>query len=347
MLGQNQGGWGRNKFFRNVNEPGHVALPPEAVCTFPVPLPEGVSFLPGRKIKIGVEVLALVGGNELSAEFHVHQAVYARPGGRQALDHGPEFVVADHAFAADPAFDLRTAPRRMQQPDGHVEFLVQLTGEKIAYRREIADGFGRTDLPRAGFQVGVGRERQHVIHPKMADLGKLRALFFLRKVIGLFHRPLHVRLPGAKPHVAEEHVGELGLARFGRRSELVRPARLHRCEPNQPFAVRVGFGRLALPGQRDGYFFAGFRPTPDGKRLLALQHDVVGENPGEPHLPEGGLATEKEKENQPFHGVQRKIGNRKTRTQARIGLRGFAGTMQLLHPSRSIKIKRSPPWRER
>jgi len=72
-----------------------------------------------------------------------------------------------------------------------------------------------------------------------------------------------------------------------------------------PHAVFAGGGFLHLAGKGDQDLVAGIRPTPDGHRLVALQHHVVGDDRGQFELGEGAASEQKTEK-------QREERNRKT-----------------------------------
>jgi hypothetical protein len=123
-----------------------------------------------------------------------------------------------------------------------------------------------------------------MLDEKMTNLRIFGILFFGRKIIGLLDRPFHIRLPRAKPDLADQNIPDRQISRARRNRQLERTARFERCEFDRPFPAGVRLSGLRLAGQCDRHAFARFRPTPHRNRFLALQDHVIGKNPGEPHL---------------------------------------------------------------
>ena len=93
------------------------------------------------------------------------------------------------------------------------------------------------------------------------------------------HGPVHVRLTGAEPDVADEHVFEFDGLRPTAHGERVRTAGWERADARRPTARGVGRGGFAhgLTVERNLHDVARRGPTPHRGRDLALQHHVVGE----------------------------------------------------------------------
>jgi hypothetical protein len=114
----------------------------------------------------------------------------------------------------------------------------------------------------------------------MTDQRELRRRFLRIEVVTTRDRHRHVRLPGAEPHLAHEHILYLDLAAFFAGHEQ-RPrffTRSERIELQRPFAIRRGDGRLRLPGEGNRYRFPRIRPAPHGDGFVALQDHVLREN---------------------------------------------------------------------
>ena len=112
----------------------------------------------------------------------------------------------------------------------------------------------------------------------MADFGVLSRRLLVFEIITVTDGPLHVRLAGADPDLADEHVGEGDgvVALDGYRE---RAARFLGRQFDGPFAVVVGNARRGITGaQCDRDLLAHVGPAPHGNRLLALENHVVAED---------------------------------------------------------------------
>jgi hypothetical protein len=96
------------------------------------------------------------------------------------------------------------------------------------------------------------------------------------------YRHLHVRLSGAEPHLADQHVAErqpLAVAQFDR----VGTSGLRGGHGGPPAAVFADVGRNALRAPRgaDRDLLAGRGLAPELRFGLLLEHHVVAENAGQ------------------------------------------------------------------
>jgi hypothetical protein len=98
------------------------------------------------------------------------------------------------------------------------------------------------------------------------------------------HREIHVRLPGAKPHLADEEVVQLDpvLAANGHKMDLAVGG--HGRQDNLPVALGIGRGGRRCLVERHGDLFAGVGPAPDRQRPIALQDHMAAEDLGQGNL---------------------------------------------------------------
>ena len=185
--------------------------------------------------------------------------------------------------ALHPRLGGAAAPSIVDEADRHAERLVQLPPEEIADGRELADRFRRAGLPRA-LEVPLRFLNTNLRHRDEADVRKLRGGFLEVGIVRLVHAPLHVRLAGADPDLADEHVIErdrvLPLHR-----ERVRAAVLHDwVEQHVPCAVWTRRRGLRLPTERHGDGLAGIGLAPDFVVDALLDDHVVAEHVVERHV---------------------------------------------------------------
>src|SRR5262249_39518998 len=147
------------------------------------------------------------------------------------------FRIRFEQISAYPRLAGRPAPGVVDQTDGDTQRLVELPAEKVADGGELADRRWRADLPLS-VEVALWLLRTHLRNGDKPDLGIVRRLRFKVRVIGLRDRPLHVRLAGAEPDFADEHVVESHGVLAGDRHR-IRPAGGERIESDGPLAVRT------------------------------------------------------------------------------------------------------------
>ena len=105
-------------------------------------------------------------------------------------------------LAAHPRLGGGTAPRVIDQPDGHIKNVVEVAAVEIADGAEIL-GVGRIcNLPFA-FEIGFQFLRADLRHGDDAEVGATRTRALDVAGVGLAERPLHVRLTGAHPDFAD------------------------------------------------------------------------------------------------------------------------------------------------
>ena len=147
-----------------------------------------------------------------------------------------QLLVGGELVTLHPGFGGAAAPGVVDQAHRHAKRLVELPAEEIADGGKITHRLGRARRPRA-VEVPLRLLRAPVRHGDQPDVGKLRGGLLEVGVVGVVDAPLHVRLAGADPDLADEHVVERDrvLALDGER---VRAAVfLHGIEEHVPHAV--------------------------------------------------------------------------------------------------------------
>ena len=122
----------------------------------------------------------------------------------------------------------------------------------------------------------------------MPDFREGGRRLFLLGVGGFVEGPLHVRLAGAQPYLADKDVGEDNFVLATHVQNLRRFVRRKRVERHPPLSARIGGGGLLLPRESDRDNFPRCRLAPHGQRKVALQHHVVTENTRHGQLGESG-----------------------------------------------------------
>ena len=213
-------------------------------------------------------------------------------GGKVGLHLDPAFherlqlLVGGELVALHPGLGGAAAPGVIDQADRHAERLVELPAEEIADGRKIAHRVGRAGGPLA-VEVPLWLLRAHLRHRDQADVGKLCGRLLEVGVVGVVDAPLHVRLAGTDPDLADEHVVERDrvLALDGER---VRAAVfLHGIEEHVPHAVGAGGGRVGLAAERYRDRLARISLAPDFVLDALLEHHVVAEHVVERHVSPG------------------------------------------------------------
>ena len=199
-------------------------------------------------------------------------------GGALGFQSGAKFGLGLLDFRGDPRLDRGAADGRVDQADRDADLAVDLTAEEVERRAEGADVVWRASQPFAlGLSLCRGRTRRLFL--EVTDERKSRGGLLLLEVLSAIDRHGHVGLAGAKPDVADQHVGDLRLPAVlarGREPAALRAGR-ERVEAERPLAGRIGFGGLLLAGEFDGYFLVGIRPAPDRHGLVALEDHMVRE----------------------------------------------------------------------
>ena len=177
---------------------------------------------------------------------------------------------------------------------------MQRAPKEKANGREAHHRFRRGRHPFA-LKIPLRFLRAHRRHGDQPDVGKLGCETFEVRVVRAVNRPRHVRLTGANPHLAHEHIREhqLVAARDGQRLPL--GIRLERLQLHAPDAIFTGGGGMFLAGERNGYLFARGRPAPNRIDLLPLQHHAAAEDRGHGDL---GLNREYRENYQCRHAAQ-------------------------------------------
>ena len=202
--------------------------------------------------------------------------VRSRRGGVQLVAEFCPFGHGRHRFLIDPSLNRCPTPTCMEQADGHAELPGNLPREKITHGSKAAHGLRRTNFP-ASVQIRTRESGHRARDLEMTDFGKLRRSFFRVIIRRLGNRPFHVRLAGAKPHLADENIGEDQFVGTADRQVLRFVIRGKRVECHPPFAPRIGGGHLLLPGKGHGHGLTRCSRPPDGQRHVALQHHIVAE----------------------------------------------------------------------
>jgi len=183
-------------------------------------------------------------------------------------------------LAAGPGLDAGAAPGSVDDADGHAEFPAELFGEKVADGGELGGGLRRGACPLPGDGVARGGQRS-LVDVEHAQLRVVGRGDIFGPVIGVGQFPLHVGLAGGEPDLADEDVvDDLFGAAF--HAESVRAAGGQLRAGEFPSAIGGGddlhgrwCGRRAFDGEGDDLLRVVL--TPDRVGLIALQHQVVGE----------------------------------------------------------------------
>lgn len=160
--------------------------------------------------------------------------------------------------------------------------LKHLAGKKETHCRETSDVLRGAGFPSARFQFGFGLQRHLVFHLKMPDLWKIGVVALGGVVVGLRHRPLHVRLPGTQPHIPHQQVVYFHLARSRCHRHFVGdpPASMGRNLTRQR-PVALALVNCVCRAKDTSTRLAWGCPPPDGKIFLPLQHGVIRKEAGQ------------------------------------------------------------------
>ena len=221
-----------------------------------------------------------------------------------------ELLEAAHRLAVHPCLDGRAAPAGDDDAHGNIQHLLQVAGEVVGRGARRGDGLGGVLLPlrRALLLRRAGRGAVHG-----AEADRRRGLGPYDRVRRAFdglveetaHGHLHVRLPGAEPHLADQYVAErqrLTVAQLDR----VGASGLRGGHGGLPAAVAAGGGchGLRAPRGADGDFLSGSGFAPELRFGLLLEHHVVAEDAGQDdfRLHCEGRAERGQCEKDSFHG---------------------------------------------
>ena len=206
-----------------------------------------------------------------------------------AFAHDAEHRVRGEGGRAEPALDHRAAPGAVHNAHRHVQPAKNVPREEVADGREAGRGLGRTWRP--GAVGGLGRRRRELAGDlELADqreTGGRHLLFGILhpegRVARVVEDEFHVRLSRAKPHLAHDDIMED--QRLAARDGEILPGRIggKRSEPDDPAAIPVRCRGDRLPVKSDTDGFARRGPAPDRRRLVALQHRMIGEKRREAH----------------------------------------------------------------
>ena len=242
--------------------------------------------LVGRDLEPALQVLpgpATAEGRHVGVVEPVADPAGVARGAGQELVRGQR-LEARVGLGAGPADGV------VDQADGHAEPPVQLAPEEVGHAREARRGLGVADtparlavepgrvaaredvvVPGAGRRVG---DADHVVEPQLGDVGRRDLLLRARAVL---EQPAHVRLAGAQPHLAHEHVLEPQLVLAAAHLEHVRSAGLERVELDEPRAALVGARVRRESGEAHLDALARGGSAPHAHGLVALQDHVVTE----------------------------------------------------------------------
>ena len=183
-----------------------------------------------------------------------------------------------HRVPARPCLDIGSAPRTVDQAHRNTRFGMDELAEPVSHGREHARGFGRAFHPAPGIDVVLLLEGDFVSDGQQPDvrIGRRGDLgLAVRRGIEL---PLHVRLPAAKPHVANHDVREAHGVCTTRNGHFTRGrVGCHGRKRRLPTSRAVGLHRDFGPGETDRHRFAVHGPAPYANRTFPLQNHVVAE----------------------------------------------------------------------
>ena len=185
---------------------------------------------------------------------------------RKTLIGGPSLGRGRAMAAADDA-------------DRHLEFLMEIPGEGQRESREVSRRFRAAPAflgtrPAAWIKRGTGVHRVFAdrnIHFRFCQSGGQFAAPRLAR------KPVHVRLAGSEPNLANEQSFAGDTFTLGIRDRHLALFRrgCQRFEFHHPFALRVRSNRLALTGKSDGDLVARRSPAPHRNCHAALKHCVI------------------------------------------------------------------------
>ena len=183
-----------------------------------------------------------------------------------------------------PRLGHRTSPRSIDHSDRDSERLMQLAGEKVTGGGEVGNRPRRAGLPASAYDLYIF-PRSQTGNPLDAEQTYPRPVgaFDLAGIIAhaapSSYRHLHIGLPRADPHLADQHV----LQRNGlpvRNGNRIRSSRVGSFQLQHPFSVRSATGSDGRSVPRPGHRHLGprFGPAPKRRLALPLQNHVAAEN---------------------------------------------------------------------
>jgi hypothetical protein len=182
---------------------------------------------------------------------------------------------------AGEGLSRNAAHRDLQQADWHVRGLEHFSAEEIRRRRKTSPATSEAlwcnDSPQSSKRNVCGRVAIPLSDVVETHLWIICVLEFLGPVSRLTQAKLHVRLTGADPHVANQHVLQFDYPRAGDLNR-VGAANRGRIDLRHPLAVGSGGGRRGVVADLHTHGLSGLRPSPDRIRLASLQHHVVAED---------------------------------------------------------------------
>ena len=191
--------------------------------------------------------------------------------------------------------DLRggAAPRVLDQADGPLEHSAQVLPKVVVRGAELADRLRGANFPgvcarHRRRKIVARSQRQVPRHRAEAKLPVVRLRRCPGRVVRLGQRQFHVRLPGAEPDLADEHVVERDRVRPGDPQRSGRRSRRKRGKIHAPLAVRPSRRFRPFAAEGDDHLFLRIGPAPDRQRCVLLQDHVVAEDAGQPHVGASG-----------------------------------------------------------
>ena len=215
----------------------------------------------------------------------IHAALPLARGDRRRVEIGEPALQRRR----EPRFDPRAAATAVDDPHGDVQRPTEVAAEQVA------DGAEGLDAPGRGFAPGTrhilpGTKPAVDFHREEPHVGVLRTFgddllrMFDRAVAASLHGDLHVGLPRAEPHLADEdilqHDGFAVAVAQGDAARLERGGR--GCDRHAPASLLVGLRPYgAAPRGCDADFGLGRRPAPELHFAGLLQHHVVAHDGGQ------------------------------------------------------------------
>ena len=214
------------------------------------------------------------------------------------------------ALGRRPGLDAGAAPGGVDQPEGHLEFAMQVAAKEVERGGESRHGPGRADLPFGLHDVRLrraGRRARHRVQPDIRVVGG-GGLLLRTDAPGNGH--LHVRLPRADPDFAHGDVGVGEGVLLAPHRQRQAGAHFHGGQIDAPFALGGGGGGGLLLAEGDGDLLIRARPTPHGQLAALLEHHVRPEDGGGAHVGDEAGGGGGEEEAQTRHGSHHALPNR-------------------------------------
>ena len=219
---------------------------------------------------------------EVSGELLLQLRILVRALAKR-IGGGLETRHAIKAVRRSPRLNVSAAVRRMDDADGTLERLLQFLAKVVTHRRELARRLRRSHRPSA---LAIFRRlpRTGLLHEELPQHRIRRARDLRIRIRRGSQGQLHVRLPRREPHLAGHHVVNDDLI-FALDDHLERPLRrVLEIQRSLPTARSIGHGFSGCRADRHPDFLTRIRLAPHGHHLRFHQHEMVGENRGQPHL---------------------------------------------------------------